>query len=132
RDYRNAIGDYTRAIQADSRNAEAYIHRADAFADLGDFGRSLNDYQAAVRADPKYSRAHQGLAWLRSTCPVPQFRNADFALQSAEKAVELAEEETYLLLDTLAAAQANSGKFDEARATQAKALAMAPASGALA
>jgi tetratricopeptide (TPR) repeat protein len=132
RDYRNAISDYSRAIQADPRNAEAYAHRADAFADIGDFGRALTDYQAGVRADPKYSRAHQGLAWLRSTCPVPQFRNADFALESAEKAIELAGEESYLLLDTLAAAQANAGNFDAAKTTQAKALQLAPAGGALA
>jgi tetratricopeptide (TPR) repeat protein len=131
-DYRSAIGDYSRAIQADPTNAEAYIHRADAFADMGDFGRALTDYQAGVRANPKYSRAHQGLAWLRSTCPVPQFRNADFAIESAEKAIELAGEETYLLLDTLAATQANAGNFDAAKTTQAKALAMAPAGGALA
>jgi tetratricopeptide (TPR) repeat protein len=131
-DYRSAINDYSKAIQADPTDAEAYIHRADAYADLGDFGRALTDYQAGVRANPKYSRAHQGLAWLRSTCPVPQFRNASFALESAEKAIELADEETYLLLDTLAAAQANANKFDDAKTTQAKAIALAPAGGALA
>jgi tetratricopeptide (TPR) repeat protein len=132
RDFRNAISDYGRAAQADPRNAEAYTHRGDAYADLGEFGRAMNDYQAAIRVDPKFDRAHLSLGWLRATCPVGQFRNADFALQSVRKAIELNGEETYQHLDALAAAEANAGQFDAATATQKRALAAAPSEGALA
>jgi tetratricopeptide (TPR) repeat protein len=61
-----------------------------------------------------------------ATCPVEQFRNAELALQSAAKAVELEGEGDWTYLDVLAAAQASVGKYAEAQTTIEKALQIAP------
>lgn len=125
-DYQRAINDYTRAIQIDGENAAAYVNRGDAYGDLGDYGRAASDYRNAIRIAPSLGRAYQSAAWLMSTCPEPRYRNPQFALESAKKAIQL-DGENYRYLDTLAAAQANSGDFDSARETLAKAIEQAPA-----
>jgi tetratricopeptide (TPR) repeat protein len=129
RDYRNAMRDYNQALQIDANNAEAYTHRGDAYADQAQFNQAVSDYQAAVRANPEYGRAYQSSAWLRATCPTPQFRHTDVALRNAQKAIDLDGDSDYRYLETLAAAQANANLFDDAKATQAKAIEAAAAEG---
>ena len=61
-----------------------------------------------------------------ATCPDARFRDAARAVRAAERSIELDGGEDYLYLDTLAAAFASAGRFDEAKSTLATALAMAP------
>ncbi len=60
-----------------------------------------------------------------ATCPDEVFRNPDEALSAAEKAIELDGENDYRYLETLAAAEANAGHFDDAVDTQTGAVAIA-------
>jgi tetratricopeptide (TPR) repeat protein len=61
-----------------------------------------------------------------ATCPVEQFRDAELALQSANKAIELDGSGDWTYLDALAAAQASAGRYAEAAATLDKARQIAP------
>jgi tetratricopeptide (TPR) repeat protein len=124
--YRQALADYSYAIRLDPQNAAAYTNRGDAYGDLARFEEAARDYRAAIRIDPKLGRAYQSAAWLMATCPREQYRNAQYALMAANKAIELDGEGDYRYLDTLAAAQANAGKFDEAKATEQRVVEMAP------
>ena len=124
--YRQALADYSYAIRLDPQNAAAYTNRGDAYGDLSRFEEAARDYRAAIRIDPKLGRAYQSAAWLMATCPSEQYRNAQYALMAAKKAIELDGEEDYRYLDTLAAAQANAGKYEEAQATEARVIEMAP------
>lgn len=126
-DYRNAMQDYNRAVQINPNNAEAFTLRGDANADQARFAQAVTDYQAAVKANPDYGRAYQSSAWLRATCPVAQFRNTTVALRNAQKAIDLDGEQDYRYLETLAAAQANSAEFSDAKASQQKAIQIAKA-----
>ena len=45
--------DYNQALQIDSNNAEAYTLRGDAQADQAQFAQAVQDYQAAVRREPR-------------------------------------------------------------------------------
>jgi tetratricopeptide (TPR) repeat protein len=121
-DNRSAMRDYNQALQIDPNNAEAYTHRGDAQADQGQFAQAVADYQAAVRVDPQFGRAYLSSAWLRATCPVSQFRHTEVALRNAQMAIDLDGEYDYRYIDTLAAAQANAGEFEDAKATQARAI----------
>ena len=65
---------------------------------------------------------YQSSAWLRATCPNAQFRNTEVALRNAQKAIDMDGESDHRYLETLAAAQANAGQFEDAKATQARAI----------
>ena len=120
--YRNAMRDYNQALQIDPNNVEAYVHRGDVQADQAQFAQAVSDYQAAVRINPQFGRVFLSSAWLRATCPQPQFRNTEVALRNAQKAIDIDGAVDYRYLETLAAAQANAGQFDDAKETQAKAI----------
>lgn len=123
--YEQAFADYTEAMRLDPQNAAAYTNRGDAYADLGQYDRAANDYRAALRIDPELGRAYQSAAWLMATCPNPQFRDPERAVLAAQKAIEL-DGEDFRYLDTLAAAYANQGDFQQAQETMTRALADAP------
>jgi hypothetical protein len=67
------------------------------------------------------------LAWLLATSPDSGVRRGEEALRLSERAVRLAGGADPGLLDTLAAAQAETGRHREATATARRALALAAA-----
>jgi len=66
-----------------------------------------------------------GLAWLRATCPDAARRNGEEAVRLAEQVVRLSGGQNPAHLDTLAAAYAEAGRFDDARRTIQRALEIA-------
>jgi len=52
-DHAKAIADYTEMIRIDPNDAEAYLARGNAFAELGDHRGAIADYSEAIRVDPK-------------------------------------------------------------------------------
>ncbi|HWH77887.1 MAG TPA: hypothetical protein VNT76_10970, partial [Candidatus Binatus sp.] len=64
------------------------------------------------------------LAWALVTCPYDQLRDGALALQYAEKAVTLSHRREPNMLDTLAAAYAETGDFEKAVTTQKEAIAL--------
>jgi len=125
-EFRHAAADFTAALKADTTNAAAYTNRGDLFADLGYYERALNDYKLAIQHDPQLARAYQSAAWLLATCPDEKFRSPKTAIESAQRAIQLDGTGDHRFLDTLAAAQANAGQFDEARKTINRAMQTAP------
>ncbi|MBI2480742.1 MAG: tetratricopeptide repeat protein [Planctomycetia bacterium] len=121
RKFTEALADYTSAIELDETNAEAYANRGDAHQKLEQWKEAASDFRRAVEIDPALPRAYASAAWLMATCPDKQFRNAELGLQAAQRAVELGGEDSFELLDTLAAAQANANRFDEGHIETAQA-----------
>jgi len=124
-DYRSAVSDYNQAIRIDPDNAPAYTNRGDAYADLGSYRQAAQDYRTAIRLDPELGRAYQSAAWLMATCPDEQYRETDKAISAAQRAIEL-DGESFRYLDTLAAAYANAGRFEDAREIQNRVIEAAP------
>jgi len=124
--FREALADYGQAVRFDPANGAALTNRGDAHADMGNFGAAARDYREAIRVSPKLGRAYQSAAWLMATCPQSQFRNARLALDAAEKAIEIDGDGDYRYLETLAAAQAAAGEFEDAVKTQERAIELAP------
>ena len=67
------------------------------------------------------------LAWIRATIPDAGSRNAEEALQLAKRSLELSDHADAVQLNTLAAAQAETGQFSVASATARQALDLAQA-----
>lgn len=126
RNFQQAFADYNRAVELQPNSAEARANRGDAYSSVGEWEQAAADYRRAIRLDDENARAYQSAAWLMATCPDENYRDAQLALQAAERAVSLAGDDDYKYLDTLAAAQANAQQFDEAQKTLAQAIEKAP------
>lgn len=124
-DSEKALMDLNTVVRLEPENATAYVDRADLYAAMGDWERAAGDYRVAIGLDNSMARAYQNVAWLMATCPEKRFRNPDLAVRAAKKAIEL-EGQTYLGLDTYAAALASTGEFQKAQAVQQQAIAKAP------
>jgi tetratricopeptide (TPR) repeat protein len=73
--------------------------------------------------------AQNNLAWLLATSPKASLRNGDKAVELAQQANALTGGKNPNILDTLAAAFAEAGRFDDAMRTAQKALELARAAG---
>jgi tetratricopeptide (TPR) repeat protein len=124
--FQNSAADLSRAIQVDPKNPDAYTQRGNLAAEQGHYEQAQRDFQWAIEIDANCVDAHRSLAWLQATCTDPNIRSADASLAAAKQAADLSPEGDYLVLDTLAAAHACAGKFEDAVRLQEKALATAP------
>lgn len=124
--HRQALADYIRAVELAPSDPARLLDRADAYTVVGLDERAADDYRNALRLAPNSGRGYQGAAWMMATSTDPRFQNSAMALRAARKAIELDGEKDFRYLDTLAAAQAAAGQFDEAQKSIAKALKLAP------
>jgi tetratricopeptide (TPR) repeat protein len=111
-----AIADLTKAIEINPKHAIAYSNRGNVWEKKRNYDKAVVDYTRAIEIDPKFSVAYNNLAWLMATCPDGRFRDGKRAVELAEKAVALGDAGS--ILDTLAAAYAEAGRFQEAIKTQ--------------
>ncbi len=115
-----ALADFDEALK---RNAEAIIVRYDRgqlLAKLGKYRPALVDLRFAVKASPDTAAFANELAWLLATCPEAGIRDGREALIFARKTVSIERNAGYL--DTLAAALARAGEFEQAVQIQSEAL----------
>jgi tetratricopeptide (TPR) repeat protein len=79
---------------------------------LGDYAQALAGYKRIIELAPKHARAHDRIAWILATCPNPAIRNGKEAVAYAERACAI--QKSADLIETLAAAHAETGNFEEA------------------
>ncbi|HUY87245.1 MAG TPA: tetratricopeptide repeat protein [Pirellulales bacterium] len=125
-DLAGAEQDFTAALSLDAKLGDAYANRGNVRRGLGKYEPAIADFEQAVRLDPGNAAAVNNRAWLQATCPDEKYRDGQAAIESAKKACELAHWKNPDWLDTLAAAYAEAGQFDEAVETQTLAIEQAP------
>ena len=116
--YERAIADYSKALDLNPRYADAYSNRGDALFQKGDYKRAVSDCNKALGIDPRHDKAYNQLAWILAVCPDERYRDGAKAIELAKKAVELNPDPDFY--DTLAAAYAEAGRYEEATAIQEK------------
>ena len=92
----------------------------------GDWYAAAADWEAALELRPNDARLMNATAWVLATAPDEYARNGPRAVKLAISANE-SSQSNGAYLDTLAAALAEAGRFDEATDRQRAAIALLPA-----
>jgi Flp pilus assembly protein TadD len=106
-------------------DAASHLLLAQVAGHLGRADEAVFHFNEALRLNPDYVEAMNNLAWMLATSPEAKVRNGQRAVELAERACELTHYQKTIYVGTLAAAQAEAGRFDDAMATAQKAIALA-------
>ena len=120
-----AATDFNTAIRLDDTRADVFLDRGNLYASEGLYEQAAADLQRALALDADLTGAYRSVAWLLSTCPLEEYRSAERGLEAAHRFAQLLGDEDPVVLDTLAAAYANSGDFRQAITYQQQAIVLA-------
>jgi protein O-mannosyl-transferase len=91
----------------------------------GRSAEALAHWRDGIELLPNYATALQQAAWVLATSPESSLRNGTEAVKLALRAAQLSGGNDPVILDTLAAAYAEEGRFTDAALTARKALTLA-------
>ncbi len=117
RNYDRAIEHYQSALQYAPDHAIARYNLGAALALADRPADAMASFEQACMLEPMWHKPYASAAWLAATHPDDSVRDAALALRLAGEADRLTHHRDPSILDTLAAAYAANGRFDEAVAT---------------
>jgi tetratricopeptide (TPR) repeat protein len=109
----DAIGQFNAALSKDPKLADAHYNRGLVRAMRGDVKGAKEDLHQAIDEDADRFDAMTKLAWIVATSPDSSPEEVREAIEFADRAVKRSPDDSESL-DTLAAALARGGKFDQA------------------
>jgi Flp pilus assembly protein TadD len=124
-----AIWHLSEVLRINPDNAGAYYCLGKALAEQNRMEEAIESYHQALRLKPDWPEALNSLARVYATNENHELRNGPAAVQLAQRACELTGYKNPRILDTLAAAYAEAGRFSEAVTTAETAIELAALSG---
>jgi len=124
-----AIEDYRQAIQISPNHPEAFVYLGMTLGQAGRDREAVEAYRAALKLNPDLPEALNNLALILATSSDDGLRNGPEAVKLAGRACQLTQLRQPMFLETLAAAYAEAGRFQEAQAAEAAAEQLATAAG---
>jgi tetratricopeptide (TPR) repeat protein len=118
---------FDQALAITGRTAKDYSRFGDLAYGQGDLETAIRYYRAALEIEPERHAAANNLAWILATADDDTLRNGSEALRLAERVVAASTTPDPNHLDTLAAALASTGRYDEAVDSAQQALEIAEA-----
>jgi Flp pilus assembly protein TadD len=122
RQYQGAITCFRRAAQLNSRDFRYCCSLAHALQGAGDVSAAEEQYRATLQLEPRWPELVDTMARILATARDPGRRDPMLAIDLAEQVCEATKDSKAAFLDTLAAAYAAAGRFDDAVHTIQKAL----------
>jgi hypothetical protein len=115
------------ALKIEPGNADAHNNLGLALLQKGDEKEAAAEFRKSLEIDPNQMNAAPNLAWILATSPDPATRDGAKAVELTERVLQHAGHPNAIVLRTLAAAYAESGRFEDAvnAAEQGSQLAMA-------
>jgi tetratricopeptide (TPR) repeat protein len=120
-----ALAAFGRAVQLDPGGAAYRANLAWALRRTGDEAAAAAEYAAVCHTDDAWPEATRQAAWVWAVSPEARRRNPYEAVRLAEQACQANGEQGAEFPDTLAAAYAEAGRFEEAVAAAGRALCLA-------
>ena len=128
-----AIGHLRKGLELEPDSARNHHLLGAVLTRKGRYEEGLAHLETALKANPRDGGLANNIAWVLATCPEARFRNGRRAVELATQVCAATGFQVPALLDSLAAAYAEAGDFDNAVRTATRALELArrdPASSA--
>jgi Flp pilus assembly protein TadD len=122
-----AIVQYQELLKFMPGNESIQVNLANAFLQKGTVDEAILHFQAALQIEPSDVEVQNNLAWLLATSPEAALRDGGKAVPLAVEANNLTDGTNAVILGTLAAAFAESGRFPQAIEAAHRALDLAQA-----
>ncbi|NOU35703.1 MAG: tetratricopeptide repeat protein [Kiritimatiellaceae bacterium] len=120
-----ALMHYKKYLEINPDDAKPHCRAGDLLLRQSNFVEAIWHYEQALRINPDYVEVKNNLAWILATCPDATLRDGRRAVELALFVNRLSGESCAPVLDTLAAAYAEAGRYPEAVATARRALDLA-------
>jgi Flp pilus assembly protein TadD len=110
----DAVAAFETSLRHDSALTDSSLNLAHTLSMQGRYADAVAVLERAVWQTPNEPRAVAALAWHLATVPVDAVRDGARAVELAEQALRLQQPPNLSMLDALAAAYAEAGRFEEA------------------
>lgn len=125
-DVNEALAEWQTTLSIRPTDSGAHTNMGNALVQEGLMAKAINHYKAALQLDPQSVLPLNNLAWILATCPDSSLRDGVKAVQYALKANQLTNDNP-VFIRTLAAGYAETGRFENAIETAARAAQLARA-----
>jgi Tfp pilus assembly protein PilF len=121
-DLANAIKNFDSGIAIKPEDPALYIYRGAVLAQQGNQSAARADFDKATSLFSNKPKMFNAYGWSLATSPISAYRDGPAAVEYATQACELTLWKNASVVDTLAAAYAEDGKFDDAVKWQVSAI----------